>query len=291
MPTPRVAGSSAATILPASAADDVVVTSALWAALRSFGRLPNASVIDEPDVTLVLSGTPYAAFNNVLATRLGAVDPGRRIGEVLAAFSPDSVPVTWCVTTTTQPKDLAARLADLGLVKQAPEFGMIIDLEAEPAVSPPSAAALESVERPDQLDEWVGIMDAAYGWGEARKAAAIRSMYAAELLLPEAERGIRHFLVRAGRRALACSSLFIGGGQAFVTNIGTRPEAQGRGFGTAATEATLALARSLGRRTATLTASVDGRGVYRRLGFRDAGVVDRFVADAQLVMRLGGTSP
>src|SRR5205807_661688 len=157
----------------------------------------------------------------------------------------------------------------LGLVKQPPEFAMVIDIDLDgdrPIAPPPSGATLETVERSAQLDEWVGIMDAAYGWGDARKAAAIRSMYASELLLPEAERDVRHFLVRerVGGRAVACSSLFIGGGQAFVTNIGTLPEAQGRGFGTAATEATLALARSLGNTSATLTASVDGRGVYRR---------------------------
>jgi hypothetical protein len=45
----------------------------------------------------------------------------------------------------------------------------------------------------------------------------------------------------------------------------------------------LDLARSLGRETATLTASVDGRGLYRRLGFVEAGVIDRYVADASVV--------
>jgi len=115
-------------------------------------------------------------------------------------------------------------------------------------------------------------------------------MYESELGLPEAARDVHHFLLRVDGRAVACSSLFTGGGQAFVTNIGTRPEAQGRGFGTAATEATLELARTLGRTSATLTASVDGRGVYRRIGFRDAGVVDRYVADAELVALIAGPS-
>jgi ribosomal protein S18 acetylase RimI-like enzyme len=291
MTTSDVARSPAATTAsptPATAADELVVMSALWTALRSFGRIPGASIIDEDGLTMVRSGTPYGAFNNVLATRLPAAgDAHTRIAHVLAAFAPESLPVTWWVTTTTRPADLAVRLADLGFVKQAPEFAMVIDLDPDrPAAAPPAGATIESVERPGQLDEWIGIMDAAYGWREPPKAAAIRSMYASELLRPEAQRDVHHFLLRAGGVAVACSSLFIGDGQAFVTNIGTRPEAQGRGFGTAATEATLDLARSLGRTLATLTASVDGRWVYRRLGFRDAGVVDRFVADARLATRL-----
>jgi hypothetical protein len=37
---------------------------------------------------------------------------------------------------------------------------------------------------------------------------------------------------------------------------------------------------------ATLTASVDGRGVYRRMGFVEAGVWERYVATADTLARL-----
>lgn len=111
-------------------------------------------------------------------------------------------------------------------------------------------------------------------------------MYLADLSLPVRARDIHHFLVRVGGRAVACSSLFVGGGEAFVTNIGTTPEARGRGLGTAATVATLELARAMGRASATLTASVDGRGVYRRLGFVEAGILERYVATDWVLARL-----
>ena len=108
----------------------------------------------------------------------------------------------------------------------------------------------------------------------------IRAMYAADLGEPLDERRTRHYLVRSMGARQPTSSLFVGGGHAFVTNIGTHPDARGQGLGTAATVATLALARDLGRPSATLIASIDGRGVYRRLGFREAGEMERYVATA-----------
>jgi ribosomal protein S18 acetylase RimI-like enzyme len=268
-------------------ATDEAVARALWAALRGFGGIPGASIEDGPDATLIRSRTPYANFNNLLASALSPDGADARILELLRAFAPDSLPVTWWAGPTTRPADLVGRLQRLGLARQEPEFAMALDLDAGWSPSPlAGGASLETVERPDQLDEWLAIMNAAYGWPDAAKTAIVRSMYLADQALPAADRDIHHFLVRVGRRAVACSSLFIGGGEAFVTNIGTRPEARGRGLGSAATAATLELARSLGRRVATLTASVDGRGVYRRMGFVEAGVWERYVATADTLARL-----
>lgn len=277
-----------ATSTPADpAGTDVSVARALWAALRTFGRIPGASVEDQPDATLVKSRTPYANFNNLIGSDLEVAGADGRIRALLRAFGPDSLPVTWWAGPTTRPADLVPRLERLGLARQEPEFAMALDLAAGWRDAPlPGGAALETVERPEQLDEWLAIMNAAYGWPDARKTAIVRSMYLADFERRPAERDIHHFLVRLGRRAVACSSLFIGGGEAFVTNIGTRPEVRGRGFASAATVATLELARSLGRGLATLTASVDGRGVYRRLGFSEAGVLERYVATAETLARL-----
>jgi ribosomal protein S18 acetylase RimI-like enzyme len=270
--------SNRSVVLPTAAAD-VSVAAALWAALRTFGRIPGARVVDQFDATLVFSETPYANFNNVIASTIAPDEADRRIPEILREFVPRSLPVTWWAGPTTSPTDLVLRLRRLGLARQEPEFAMAIDLAADwPPAPLPESAVLESVERPDQLDEWLGIMNAAYGWPDARKTAIVQSMYVADLSRPADERDIHHFLVRTAGRAVACSSLFVGGGEAFVTNIGTKPEARGRGLGSAVTVATLELARDLGRTTATLTASLDGRSVYRRLGFVEAGILERYVA-------------
>ena len=258
---------------------DERVAGALWAALETFRFVPGARLVREPDVTLVLSGTPYHTFNVVIDTRFAPDAAYVRIPEVLAAFEPDSYPVTWWVGPGTRPADLGARLAGMGLERSEPEFAMALDLDGwRPPPAGDSAGVLEEVAGPADLDEWLGVMHAAYRWPDARRSALFGAIYQADFARPPAERDTHHFVVRADGVAVACSSLFTAGGQAFVTNIGTKPEARGLGLGTVATVATLVLAREMGRRTATLTASVDGRGLYRRLGFVEAGVIDRYVA-------------
>ncbi len=277
---------------PGASAADRSVARALWAALRTFGEIPGARVVDTPDATLILTGTPYANLNNVIATAIATDHAGARINELLRAFAPDSLPVTWWVGPTTRPADLVARLARLGLARQEPEFGMVLDIATGwPHAPLPPHAALESVERRDQLEEWLGVMNAAYGSGDARRTALVLSMYEADLARAITDREIHHFLVRFHGRPAACSSLFVAGTEAFVTNIGTAPDARGRGLGTAATVATLDLARSMGRVSATLTASLHGRGVYRRLGFRAAGVLERYVATRETVANLAAPPP
>jgi ribosomal protein S18 acetylase RimI-like enzyme len=280
---------------------DRPVAGALWAALESFGRLPRAVVTRLPDATLISSRSPYATFNNVIDTHLpDDATTDARIREVLASFAPDSLPVTWWVGPTTTPGDLALRLQRLGLTREEPEFGMALDLSASPAAAEEEARArfgragserdvrIEPVEDLDGLADWLSVMGCAYGWPDEPKASLFRAMHVRDLERTGDEREVQHFVVRADGRALAASSLFMADGHAFVTNIGTVPEARGRGLGTAATMATLDLARGLGREVATLTASVSGRGVYQRLGFREGGVLDRWIAGPHVLAALGG---
>jgi len=285
-PTERAASAADPTEREPSATDRAVAR-ALWAALRTFGEVPGARVVDMPDATLTLAGASFALFNNVIATSISDDDAEDRIREILRACAPDHLPVTWWVGPTTRPTSLAARLQRLGLARQAPEFGMVRDMATGwPHAPLPPHAALESVERLDQLEEWLGVMNAAYASGDPRRTALVLAMYQVDLARPIADREVHHFLVRLHGHPAACSSLFVAGGEAFVTNIGTAPDARGKGLGTAATVATLELARSMGRASATLTASLHGRGVYRRLGFHEAGVLDRYVATRDTVAQL-----
>ena len=265
------------------AACDALIESILASVLLSYAQIPGAAHQQDADLLWIRGGRPFASVNHVLRLRMRPDGFEDRVLAVLEAFEPDAFPVTWWVGPTSRPADVAGRLQGLGLREQEEEFGMILDL-AEPIDEPviPPGVSLEPVGDEVALAAMHDVMTAAFDWdadGE-EKRRIYESMYRSTLGVAGA--GWHHFLLRLEGVPAASSSLRLVGGHAFVTNIGTAPFARGRGLGTAATVATLHLARRLGYPTAVLTASVDGRGLYRRLGFRDYGILERYVASTDV---------
>ena len=148
---------------------------------------------------------------------------------------------------------------------------MVVDVDG----LPPPAGDVEEVGEAG-LDEWLDVMGRSYGWSDPRAIEAWRELYRGAVRRRDPPWW--HVLVRDGGTAVACASLFPAGGSGFVTNVGTVPEARGAGHGTTATLAVLAIAERLGYRRASLTASVMGRVVYARIGFREDARLDRFVS-------------
>ena len=128
-------------------------------------------------------------------------------------------------------------------------------------------------------DEWLDVMGRSYGWSDPRAIEAWRELYRAAF--DDREPPWWHVLVRDRGKAVACASLFPAGDLGFVTNVGTVPESRGVGHGTAATLAVLAIARRKGFHRASLTASLMGRSVYARIGFREDARLERFVSGAR----------
>lgn len=265
------------------AATDGLIEDVLAGAMLAYVDAPGASHRQDEDLLWIRSGLPFASRNHVLRLRMrtdGFEDRVRAVGSI---FAPDSLPVTWWVGPTSRPVDVGDRLRALGLPQEEPEFGMILDLAAPlPAMEMSAGVTLDVVDNAHDLEAWLDVMAAAYDWpADGSKHDFYRRLFLRDL----AERTIlrEHFLVREGGEAVAGSSLFLAGGHAFVTNIATAPGARGRGHGTLATLATLRRGRQLGYHAAVLTASVDGRGLYLRLGFREYGVPERYVADASVL--------
>jgi GNAT superfamily N-acetyltransferase len=246
---------------------------ALKAALSLLGRLRGARVEDGPDIAWLASGRPLASLNHVHGIRLLGSDASieARIDQVHADVTDrGALPATWWIGPGTTPGDLASRLAARGLVEAEPEFGMLVDVDGLPS---PASDVEEVTET--TLEEWLGVMSRSYGWSDPRGIEAWTELYRGgfEDRVPP----WWHVLVRREGAAVACASLFRAGDLVFVTNVGTVPEARGAGHGTTATLAVLAIARRLGYERAALTASLMGRGVYARIGFREDARLDRFI--------------
>lgn len=247
---------------------------ALKAALSLLGRLPGATVHEAPDIAWLASGRPLASLNHVHGIRLhgDAATIEARIDQAHAAVTDGgALPATWWIGPTTAPADLGSRLAARGLREAEPEFGMVVDVAG---LTQP-VGEIEEVAKAT-LDEWLGVMSRSYGWSDPRTIEAWTELYRGAL--GERVPPWWHVLVRAAGAPVACASLFPAGDMAFVTNVGTIPEARGAGHGTAATLAVLAIARRLGYRRASLTASLMGRSVYERIGFREDARLERYVS-------------
>ena len=247
---------------------------ALSTAFSLLGRLPGAWLHEDDEIAWLASGRPLASLNHVHRIRVRG-DPSAIDARLEAAHAAASVdgrlPVTWWIGQSSEPPDLPARLLSWGLSEAEPEFGMVIDLSGLP---PPTGAVEEVGDA--ALDAWLGVMSRSYGWSDPRGIHAWTELYRGAL--GETPPPWWHVLVRDGDAVVACASLFPGGDTAFVTNVGTVPDARGAGHGTTATLAVLAIARREGYRRASLTASVMGRSVYERIGFREDALLRRFVS-------------
>jgi RimJ/RimL family protein N-acetyltransferase len=246
----------------------------LKAALSLLGRLPGARVHDAPDISWLASGRPLASLNHVHGIRLGGSDDAieAQIEHAHAEVTDRGrLPATWWIGPTTAPIDLGSRLAARGLTEAEPEFGMVVEL----AGVPPPDHEIEEVDEA-LLDEWLDVMGRSYGWSDPRSIDAWKELYRGAF--DDREPPWWHVLVRDRGRPVACASLFPAGELGFVTNVGTVPEARGVGHGTTATLAVLAIARRQGFQRASLTASVMGRSVYARMGFREDARLERYVS-------------
>lgn len=246
----------------------------LRAALSLLARLPGSRTHDGPDIAWLASGRPLASLNHVHGIRLAGDDAAIEvtIDRAHAAVTDGGrLPATWWIGPTTTPADLGARLARRGLREAEPEFGMGIDVAG---VTTPGGE-IEEVGA-GNLEAWLDVMGRAYGWSDPVAIDAWAELYRGGP--QDAAPPWWHVLVRADGAPVACASLFPAGEVGFVTNVGTVPEARGAGHGTNATLAVLAIARREGFRRTTLTASLMGRGVYARIGFREDARLERYVS-------------
>lgn len=249
-----------------------IIEASINAYLLSFARLPGAILHDDRRVVWVDSGVADPTFNAVVSARFDRDEVGTGITSVLSHFRQHSRPVTWHVGPSAEPPDLGRSLLAHGLTYSEDEPGMAVEIDRmrEDFEIPPGLA-IETVRDERGLEEWVSV------WlfpvpDDARRVplGALRGRGLGD--------GVpwRYYVGRLDGRVVATSELFVGEGVAAVHYVVTLPEVRRRGIGAAMTLHVLREARALGYRVAVLTASPDGIGIYRRIGFREYCTFHRY---------------
>ncbi len=234
--------------------------------LLSFARLPGATLHDDATSTWVDSGVASSTFNSIVRARFApAAAADAHIESVLAHFRQRSQPVTWHIGPTTEPPNLEQMLLAHGMVHSEDEPGMAVELtHILDSLPTPPGLTIHQVRDARGLRDWVDI------WLFPVPVEARQPSFDALL-----GRGLgddlpwRYYVGYLDGHPVATSELFVGAGVAAVHYVVTQRDLRRRGIGAAMTLHVLRAARDQGYRVAVLTASPDGYGTYRRLGFQD----------------------
>ncbi len=242
-----------------------VIEANINAYLLSFALLPGAVLHHDPQSVWLDSGIASATFNSVVFSQFSRDDVDSGIESVLSHFRRRSLPVTWHIGPSTQPSDLGRFLLAHGMTHSEDEPGMAVELDRVwDGFDVPAGLMVEPVRDEDGLADWVSV------W-LFPVSDDVRRLYFDVLR----QRGFgdhlpwRYYVGRLGGKPVATSELFVGEGVAAVHYVITLPELRRRGIGTAMTLHVLHEARAMGYRVGVLTASPDGIGIYRQLGFRE----------------------
>lgn len=235
--------------------------------LEMLGRWERGETHVAPDLVWYRSDVPHPLLNGVLTCRFDGGEAEARVAAVLAGFRQRGLPGWWWLFPSTLPANLGSLLERQGLVREADLPGMALDLAHLPHDGAlPEGLEVRRVASREGLARWAEVY--AKGFPMDRAVAAAHEAIFANLGFGP-DTGWRHYLGLYQGKPVATSSCYLGAGVAGLYYVSTLPEARGRGIGRAMVVTPLAAARRTGYRVGVLQATVMGRPLYQRLGFRD----------------------
>jgi ribosomal protein S18 acetylase RimI-like enzyme len=228
--------------------------------LRTVGRAsPGARVIERDGVTAAV--VPAAAERAVLNSLMYDEAAGLAAAYDEVADAYEEIGAVWTVWVPSTDEGARAALHRAGHV-----------LDAAPAVM---AADLRNVERPpaDALEDWTAD-------GDVREVGPLNDRSytfdtdsftrAYVALSPD---HLKTYVARLGGRPAGCLIIIDHEGNADVEMVAVVPEARGQGIAGKLLAHALADAAERGLETSTLVATLLGRPVYERLGYREFGTL------------------
>jgi GNAT superfamily N-acetyltransferase len=231
------------------------------------GQAPGVDLYNGPDMVRMITGIPFPVCNNVFRAKIPAESLDKVIDETLSHFAARQVPMLWWTGPTSQPANLGERLVAHGLMPAGSPPGMAADLATlKDDVLPPPNLIIEKVRDAETLKRFGDILGTVFEFPPF-VAEGFLNIFGS-LGMGE-EQPLQNYVAFLDGKLVGASSLFMGAGVAGIYNVGTLPEARGKGIGAAITLAPLLEARSRGYKIAILHASELGYSVYRRLGFQD----------------------
>jgi ribosomal protein S18 acetylase RimI-like enzyme len=237
--------------------------SALW---PSWAPCEGVTYEKSPRWRRIVSTVPHPAFNHLYGLVFDDEQPGHVLEEALAPFRKERLPCfCWLEPPTAHRHRPLFESAGLEPLFSAPGMAALLD-EGALSSDGPAGLAVEDVASEQELAAWCAIVSGASGFSAAA-AEAWELLHRCIPFGPGSAR--RHFLGIRNGEPVGTSSLFFAGGVAGLYSVTVARQHRRRGVGTALSTAALETARREGFLAAVLASTVDGAGIYRRLGFRE----------------------
>lgn len=249
---------------------------------RCVGLSPNAEFSEKGGVTQCITGLPQEIFNVVMRCTLSSDDLKERIDSVIDQFRSRKLTMIWHVGMLTEPKDLGRHLEARGYPHDYDLTAMAIDLSRvgeHPGLS--DGVTTKTVASEKDCEEWVACL--ARSWESPKEVAPWMLENACfNISLEKRERlslPRQMFIGFLNGAPVSASMLFWSEDIAGLQAVGTIHSGRGKGVGGATVEAALAEARRMGFKFVVVLSTVEGVGMYKKVGFKPFGKLPEHTMD------------
>jgi hypothetical protein len=177
------------------------------------------------------------------------------------------------VTPKTKPGNMAEYLTSNGFTKIGEPTAMAITLEnLNEEARAPKGFTIKEVRDKRTLKTWCRVAGTSFGMPPS-VTPTMYNWYAREM---EMGQPLKFYLGIQDGKPVATSNYYLGEGVCGLYFVGTLPEARNKGIGFSITQKPLLEAKKLGYKAGILQASVMGRPVYLKLGFKEYGKFESY---------------
>lgn len=225
-----------------------------------FGKyIPTMEIIFEFDATVVQSQIPEDTFNYVISAHFTENNADWRISHVISLYKKKSLPFSWWVGPSDTPENLSELLQQHGLRFKEENIGMYLALDhfQPTAVSP---LAFKRVDSSEQMEDFTHVL--------VELGINPQVYCEAPPVLYRGEAPFQFYVGYLDGVPVATGILVLHANVAGIYYVIISPSHRKKGFGTAMMEHLIQQAKAKKYSICTLQASADGKGLYKRLGFK-----------------------
>lgn len=237
----------------------------LFQYLKYFSYNTNGYLHDGFDEKWIYSGSKN--FNNVIYSKYSVTEASSKIAAILDKFLKWNTPLTWFITSSSEPHNLGKLLAENGFMILDALSGMLLCLNDLPkAFIPEHQIEIREVSDLDTLLIWAEVLASGFG-ATGTNVDAFKSSFVT--LGIECRRPWRHYIALLDGTPVSTCTLFNSGAITGIYWVATLDRYRKKGIATYMLWHVLKSAHDNGHKHIVLQATKSGKGVYESLGFKE----------------------